>query len=400
MEFKYRAVNPQRQTVQGRLEARDQGEATRQLLQQGLTPTVIERDIAQGSFNPKSKKNAKTQDKALAIRELAILLRSGVPLAEAVTSIAYTHEGTAIGRGFNDINSHLRGGGSLTQALTETQLSLPEYIVQLSAAGEMTGKLADALDSGADQMDYEIKIAQEMRNALIYPSVLVFSGISATLIIFIVVVPKFANMLKSSKGELPWLSVVVLKTGLFVKANLLFIGLGAAAIILALGIALGKEENRRKSMEKIIRLPIIGDWLLQTETGRWAAMFSTLLDNRVPIVTAMELAQKSIRISSLKFQFQQALRDLRGGKTLGDALSTTRVLSLTGLNLIRVGERSGELAPMLRTLATLHESAGRERLKRFLILLEPLSILLIGAVLGTIMIAIMMAITSISTLSF
>ncbi|MGZ8218724.1 type II secretion system F family protein, partial [Methylomagnum sp.] len=90
---------------------------------------------------------------------------------------------------------------------------------------------------------------------------------------------------------------------------------------------------------------------------------------------------------------------LRGGRKLGDALATTRVLSLTGLNLIRVGERSGELAPMLRTLAMLHENAGRERLKRFLILLEPMAILLIGGVLGTIMIAIMMAITSISTIA-
>lgn len=399
MDFKYKAVNTQRQTVQGRLAARDRGEATRQLLQQGLTPVVIENDAPGGAL-ASHKKTAKTQDKALAIRELAILLRSGVPLADAVGSIARTHEGTPIGQGFNDINSRLRAGSNLHQSLRETRLQLPEYIIQLAAAGEMTGKLANALESGADQMDYEIRIAQEMRNALIYPSVLVFSGVAATLIIFIVVVPKFANMLKSGKAEIPWISIAVLKTGLFVKTHLLWLGIGIAAILISIGIALSKEESRRKLMERVIKLPIIGDWLTQTETGRWAAMFGTLLENRVPIVSAMELASTGIRISSLKFHFQQALRDLRGGKTLGDALATTRIISLTGLNLIRVGERSGELAPMLKTLATLHETAGRERLKRFLILLEPMAILLIGGVLGTIMIAIMMAITSISTLSF
>ena len=85
---------------------------------------------------------------------------------------------------------------------------------------------------------------------------------------------------------------------------------------------------------------------------------------------------------------------------MADALAAGRMLDATGLNLIRVGERSGELAGMLRALATLHENTGRERLKRFLILLEPIAILLIGAVIGVIMVAIMLAITSLSNVRF
>ena len=90
-------------------------------------------------------------------------------------------------------------------------------------------------------------------------------------------------------------------------------------------------------------------------------------------------------------------RELRAGKRLADALAGSGLFAPTGLNLVRVGERSGQLAMMLRTLATLYESAARERMKRFLILLEPVAILLIGAVIGTIMIAIMMAITGLTT---
>ncbi|MGZ8242365.1 type II secretion system F family protein [Methylomagnum sp.] len=398
MDFKYRAINAQGQTVQGRLEARDQNEAARLLQQQGLTPIALDRDQPAAAARGR-KKSAKAQDKALVIRELGILLRSGVPLAEAVASIGQTHGDSPIGLGFEEVNARLRSGGSLTQALREAKFGFPDYVLQLAAAGEMTGKLAEALLSAADQMDYELKISQEMRNALIYPSILVFSGVAATLLVFIVVVPKFANMLKSGRAEVPALSAWVLKIGLFVKENLFWLGLGTVGTLFALAVLLSKEEYRQKLMELLVRLPIIGDWLIQTETGRWASMFGTLLENRVPIVNAMELAYGGVRINSLKHQFQQALRDLRGGRKLGDALATTRVLSLTGLNLIRVGERSGELAPMLRTLAMLHENAGRERLKRFLILLEPMAILLIGGVLGTIMIAIMMAITSISTIA-
>ena len=398
MEFSDQAINAQGQTVQGRLEAGNENEALRLLKQQAVTPVSI-RAERQSAKVLSRKKAAKEEEKALAIRELAILLKSGVPLAEAVASIGTTHEDSQIGSAFGLIHNVLRGGGTLTQGLRDCALSLPGYVVQLAAAGEMTGKLASALNSAADQMDYEGKIRQEMRNALIYPSILVISGVSATLLVFIVVVPKFANMLKSSKAEIPALSVWVLKIGLFVKENLFWLGLGAVGFAFAVVWILSQEKRRQQFMEFLARLPVLGDWLIQTEIGRWATMFGTLLENRVPIVGAMELAHDGLRIHSLKQQFQHALRDLRAGKRLGDALAATRVISLTGLNLIRVGERSGELAAMLRTLGMLHENAGRERLKRFLILLEPMAILLIGGMIGTIMIAIMLAITSISTMS-
>ena len=398
MEFSYQAINALGQPVKGRVQAASENEALRLLKQQAVTPLSLRVEQQKAAARVR-KKSAKEEEKALAIRELAILLKSGVPLAEAVSSIGTTHGDSQIGAAFGAVHNALRGGGSLTQGLRDCPLSLPGYVLQLAAAGEMTGKLAAALNSAADQMDYEGKIRQEMRNALIYPSILVVSGLSATLLVFIVVVPKFANMLKSSKAEIPALSVWVLKIGLFVKENLFWLGLGAAGGAFAVAWLLSQEKRRQQAMELLARLPVVGDWLRQTEIGRWAAMFGTLLENRVPIVNAMELAHEGLRINSLRQQFQHALRDLRAGQRLGDALASTRVISLTGLNLIRVGERSGELAAMLRTLATLHENAGRERLKRFLILLEPLAILLIGGMIGTIMIAIMLAITSISTMA-
>ena len=104
----------------------------------------------------------------------------------------------------------LRGGLRFSQALADSGLVLPPYVTQMTAAAELTGKLAGALDDAATQMEYDDRMRQEMRNALIYPAVLVLSGIGATLLAFLVVVPKFANMLKSSKADLPALSVWVL----------------------------------------------------------------------------------------------------------------------------------------------------------------------------------------------
>ena len=400
MEFRYQAVNAQGQTVAGIIDAGSEREVARRLRQQELTPIEIG-SAGRPAESPRRRvRGASHQDKAIVIRELAILLQAGVSLAEAVESIGQTHTDSAIGETFKHVHGKLRGGENFSAALQSAPLTWPDYLFQLVAAGEHTGKLSQALQSAATQMEYEQRISSEMRNALIYPAILVFSGIAATLLIFIVVVPKFASILKNSRSQIPAISVWVLSAGMFVKENLLWVGLGAAAVVLTVVSLVANAQVRSKMMQTLSRVPILGRWLVETEIGRWAAMLSTLLENRVPILKAMELTQNGMRLTAVKHKLQQTLREVRGGKKMALALAEVQMLNVTGLNLIRVGERSGELANMLRTLATLYETAGRERLKRFMILLEPIAILLIGGVIGTIMIAVMLAITSLNNVSF
>jgi general secretion pathway protein F len=398
VDFHYQAVNAQGQSESGQISAAGEREAVRLLRQMELTPLEVS-PLGRRAATPTRVKRASHQDKALVMRELATLLHAGISLAEAVESIGQTHTDSAIGAAFTIIHGKLRGGESFSQGLKSTSLEWPDYLTQLVAAGEHTGKLAQALDSAASQMEYEQRIRSEMRNALIYPSILVFSGIAATLLIFIVVVPKFAGLLKNSHAQIPDISVWVLTAGLFVKENLLWVGLGALTIVLTAVVMLANPLLRARMLQTLSRAPILGTWLVETEIGRWASMLGTLLENRVPILKAMELAQEGMRLNAVRQKLQQALREVRGGKKIAEALASGKMLNVTGLNLIRVGERSGELAKMLRTLAGLYETAGQERLRRFLILLEPIAILTIGIVIGTIMVAVMLAITSLSNIS-
>lgn len=394
MEFRYQATGVGGQLVSGRLPASNLAEAARLLQQQGLTPILLELDTALGN---KKRGRASNQDKRLVVRELATLLKAGVPLGEAVESLSGAHASSQVGEAFARVHAALRGGARFTAALSNSGMVLPDYLFQMTAAAEMTGKLAEALADAATQMEYEERVQQEMRNALIYPSVLVASGIGATLLTFIVVVPKFANLLKNSRADLPWLSIWVLQTGLFVKEHLVWLTLGVVALV-ALGITVfSRPKARARLWMRLAAVPLLGRWLVDLEIGRWAALLGILLENRVAIVRAMELAQDAVRLDELRLKLQGALRDLRAGKRLAEALASTAMFAPTGLNLIRVGERSGELAGMLRTLATLYETAASVRMKRFLILLEPAAILMIGGVIGTIMIAIMMAITGLSS---
>ena len=399
MDFEYSAASTAGQVVRGNISASSEVEALSMLQQQGLVPMalVVTGGPAIGSRRRRATGTPSAQDKRLVLRELATLLQAGVPLGEAVQSLAQAHAQTAVGPGFARMQSGLSSGQRFSEVLSNSGLVLPPYVGQMAAAAELTGKLAQALADAAAQMEYEDRMRQEMRNALIYPAVLVLSGIGATLLTFLVVVPKFANMLKNTKADLPTLSVWVLQTGMFVKAHLLWIALGTLAFVLTLAVVFSRPQARAWAGEKLARLPLLGRWLREVEIGRWAALLGILLESRVPIVRAMELAEEAVGLADMRLKLGLALRELRAGKRLADALAGTGLFAPTGLNLVRVGERSGQLAMMLRTLSTLHESAARERMKRFLILLEPVAILLIGAVIGTIMIAIMMAITGLTT---
>lgn len=400
MDYNYEAVNRDGKVMKGKISAISQSDALRILKDQDLTPIAVgEASTRTSASKGRSSKSVSVEEKAIVFRELATLLAAGVPLAEAVDSTARAHTDSQMGAALSAVYSQLRGGSQLSLALQAAELDLQDYVYQLVGAGELTGKLAQALHSATDQMEYEQKIRQEMRNSLMYPSVLVFSGIAATLLIFVVVVPKFTNMLKNTRVKIPEISIWVLKTGLFVKENLLWFGLGSAAAIFGIVFILSNPKARRQLMESASHLPLIGDWLVNTEIGRWAAMLGTLLENRVPIVRAMELAESGVQLSAVSHKLQLAVRDLRAGKKLADALALHQTVNPMGINLVRVGERTGELPGMLRTLGKLYENASRERMKRFLILLEPITILIVGCVIGFIMVAIMLAITSLSTVT-
>ncbi|MBB5204484.1 type II secretory pathway component PulF [Inhella inkyongensis] len=340
-----------------------------------------------------SPKVGKAVDAAQLVDELATLLEASVPLAEAVGTLAQAHPS---GHPLHKVRSQIRAGSSFSQALLDSGLDLPNYVEQLVRSGETTGKLGAALRTAASHLEQDRQFRQEARNALIYPMVLVASGIVATLVMFIFVVPRFAPILTNPKAELPWLSRMVLNAGLWLTQNQIVVGGIVAGVILG-GVALFKRRDvRAAAWEFASRLPVLGPWTLHSELARWASLLAVLLQNKVPLLTALAQANQTFRRQSLHTRGQMVLSDVRAGKALSSALAEHAMLDVSGLNMIRVGERSGTLPHTVASLARLHANQSQQRLKRFLVLLEPITILAISVVLGGIMISVMLAITSLT----
>ena len=393
MEFNFEAANRKGEVLKGELQADSQLEALRQLSAKELT--VIELKENQSIASARFYRKLSRQDLLMAMHELATLLESGVSLADAVLAQSKGSYHPELSLAFQTVANSLMKGENLLSALRATKLDLPEYFLQLVEAGEVSGHLADSLRQGVEQMEYDLRILNEMRSALIYPSVLVFSGIAAVLLIFVFVVPKFSNLLDDNH-DLPFLADVVLRSGVWFNDNSWLFLITSTILILAMISLFRQPRFRAQLLDAVSRLPILSGWFSEIDTAQWASMMSALLSSRVELMPALELASKGVKISRRRSKLEAVIRDVRGGVSLAEALEKEAALTPTGYNLIRVGEQTGELAPMLRSLAKLYDESSRTRMKQVLALIEPLAILIIGAVIGVIILGIILAITSVN----
>lgn len=397
--FKYRAVDAAGNASSGQLRAADAGAAARELLRQGLTPLSIEGAAAGTAGAPRIKGRVTRRDLQVLLQELATLLKAGISLAEALPSLAQSYVRHPMGPALQLANQKLRGGGHLSEALQHPALPWPAYVPALMQAGEASGELAQSLAEAAEQLDHELTTAQELRNALIYPTILVLAGIVAVLVVFVGVVPKFSAMLKSSRADIPALSRWVIEAGTTLQQNILPIGIGLAALLSLAVFTLSQPAQRDRMMQLAARLPGVGSWLRSVDIGRWALVLGALLANRVAFVEAIRLSAGTLRIEQLRSGLLRAAGQLQQGKALSEILEAQAWFPEVRLNLIRVGERSGELPRMLRSLGAMETQASRMLQKRVLALIEPIAILVIGAVIGVIMVAVMMAVTSLNTVA-
>lgn len=395
--FRYEAINPDGTLLKGQLEARDLKDASRELKRRGLTPVAL--DQAKARVLKTRARAMGPRERMLAIGELAMLVEAGVPLAEALPTLAERGDDSALARAFTEMDRQLKRGRPILEALRAGFPELPGYVFQLVEAGAETGELAAALKDASLQMEAEDRLRQEMRNALTYPIVLVLAGVGAVLFIFTAVVPRFSAMFAGRMDELPALSRWVLGVGVLVNDNLTASLLGAAAAIAFAVVALRRPDTRRRLFEVALRLPAVGPWLAEQEIARWSGMMAKLLANKVALMRALELARGALKSASLAQQMSQVERMVRGGAALSRAIADHTRFDATSLNLIRVGERAGQLPAMLGSLAALHERASRDRMKRVLSLIEPAAILIIGGVIGVFVTAIILAITSVNQIT-
>jgi general secretion pathway protein F len=395
MMFSYEAANASGANVEGTLEASTRKEAIRLLHHQGLAVTSIEELIEASTV---LRRRSSKQDLLLSFHEMATLLESGVSIGETLEAQARANYPYDLLLKYKKMTRSIQSGDGFAQALRSGEFELPEYFFQLAQSGELTGNLAGGIRSAVDQFEYDLKTAADLRGALIYPSILIASGIVAVLLVFFFVVPKFAPLVERS-DNLPLLSTIVLSAGMWFNENIGLVLLLCFGLVGGIIAALRNPSIRLLCLSASFNLPIVGTWLKESDTANWSSMMATLLNSKVGLLEALELSRSAVRSNQRSKRLEQVTLDIRAGLNLAEALEKSQALTATGYNLVRSGELTGKLPPMMRSVAKLYEEAAKARMKTTLALIEPVAILLIGSVIGTIILGVILAITSVNELA-
>jgi len=394
--FNYQAVDGAGFAQSGTLNATSHAEAVSQLYAQNLTPTEVLEAASQGASASTSNGELKQAELVAIVRELATLLSSGVGLTESFETLHSATTNHALQQALSRLIYAVQSGETFSVALRKAEIKLPEYVYALARAGEATGNIGAALQRAADQLEFDEQMQSETREALIYPVILITTGVAAVSFIFSFVVPRFANLLNGRKVELPWLSSAVLKTGLFVNAYWPIFLLGFVGLAMA-GFWVSRNPAARARLEAFFsRLPVFSGWMAGAETARWTSILAVLVQSRVPILLSLDLAATSVRLADNAQRLRSMQDEVRLGKTLSQATEDRRMLEGTPLSMLKVGEKTGDLATMLGHVASHAAQRHRALQRRMLSLIEPVSILVIGVVIGIIMVGVVLAMTSLT----
>jgi general secretion pathway protein F len=396
MKFQYRALRQDGRELVGQIESTSVRSAHRDLIRRGIQPMTIAPEVVRQTRVAATKRKARRRDYIYVVKELHALIAGGVPIAEAVSALVTATENPALVASYGNLNMRLRRGEKFSVAFRGCFPNYPVYIHRIIEAGELSGRLGEGLADAAAELEHEAKIETEMRNALVYPIFLVGFGVLAILFIFLVVVPRFAAMFRGHYDAIPLLSYIVIAGGMWFHDHVLLSLALAAAAAVAAGYFLRDPVMRARAREAAARLPFVEHWLVEVETARWAAVLARLMENRVPLLQSLELARTVMRSRDIQNRLVQVERSVRAGNALAKGLDEYRFLPATALTLVRVGERSGSLAEMMRSVASIYEEIVRNRTKAFLALVEPVAIVLIGGVIALVAVAIFLAITSIN----
>jgi general secretion pathway protein F len=396
MRFIYQAVDSAGHAQSGELEAGSRDEVMDVLLARDQTPVSVDEKRASVRAVGVSSQKVRQSDLVSLVRELATLLSSGVGMTEALATLIEATSNAGLQQPLKKLSDAIHAGQPFSDALKGSGLVLPDFVFALSRAGEATGDIGAALISCADQLEFEDRMRAEAKEALTYPIILICTGIAAIGFIFSFVVPRFAGLLSGRKVDLPWLSEVVLSSGMFVNAHWPWMLALAAVVGMGLYSLMEIPATRRALVEFGARLPGISLWLLGAETARWTATLAVLVRSRVPILLALELASSSVRLPVNRDRLIKVRDDVRLGKNFSSAVEERQLLEGSPLSMVKVGEKTGELASMLGHVAA-HAAARHRALQRQMVtLIEPVSILVIGLSIGVIMVGVVLAMTSLT----
>lgn len=400
--YRFRAKKGPQELIEGTVEADSEKEAIEKVTAMGYLPVCIEENpSAAGPSRLQaagvSSVRMKSREITVFSRELASLLKAGVPILRAINVILEQTQDQKLRRILKDMHDALKDGATFSSALSRYPQVFSPFYIALIRAGEDSGALSDALLRIADYRLKQEDLLSRFRMALAYPILMALVGLATIIFMLTFVMPRLMRIFLGLGQDLPIPTKILISTSNFLRQWWVW-------VILALFILVARRQSRTEAAKLFLSriklgLPVFGKLILKSELSRFCRTLELLLKSGIGLLQAITVALPVVGNSILKEQIQNSRQELEKGGSFGRSLKNSQFLPVFMTNLIIIGEESGKLTGALEEVASSYERDTDEAIKIMTNLLEPLMILGMGLVVGFIVVAMLLPIFEINVMA-
>ena len=396
--FSYKALDNFGATETGVLIADNLNEAQEELKNRRLIPISVRE--ARNNFNISLFKKISSSKLSLITRQLSTLINGGIPVDQALDSVSKQMDSPFIKGKLLNISNKVKSGFKLSESLEDHPESFDRLYCSLVRAGETSGELGAVLEKTSDFLERKSKITQDIIGALVYPFVLFSIAIVVIFLLLSFVVPEVVSQFSSLNRDLPFITKALLFLSSVFTSYIFY------SVLLLSGIAgfvsiriIGYEKFKSKLDRFLLSTPIIKNSLIDSDLSRFTNSLSILRTSNISIINALEISAETISNSYLRQQIKSITNKVAEGETLAASLSKINAIPALVTQMIENGERSGRLEEMLEKVSTYLENKFQNSTKITMNLLEPLIVVFLGLFVALIVLAILLPLIQLNTLT-
>jgi general secretion pathway protein F len=400
--FQYKAVGADGEIVEGVLEALNREQVVDQIHLNGQVPIRIEalraapRSTSRLRF--RSRRVSATQIASFT-RELATLLKAGQPLDSALSILmAISGPEAPFSRHLAGIRERLKGGQTFADALAGEESLFSPFYIQMVRAGEAKNALEQVLARLAQHLETSHEVRSTLISSLIYPGILLFVAITSILILLTYVIPQFQDLFVDMGETLPLSTRITMGVAHWLQNDGWMLAVAVILLMAYFKWQLSDPIRAKRWHGRLLSVALIGPIIKQVEAARFCRTLGTLLENGVPMLKAVAIVKETISNRVIADGMDQVIANLKSGHRLADPLIEHAQFPEYALQMIRVGEESGQLEGMLMQTADILDQETQTLIKRGLSLVEPVMILVLGLIIAGVVMSILVAILGVNAL--
>ena len=389
--FRYSGRSKTGALQKGIIDATNKKMAIEKLRAQGINPRELEESNSILHKDLSFRGKVKNQDFVIYCRQFATLVRAGVSIVESTHILSVQSKNKMLKKALEQVEEDIRGGLSFSDAAMKHTKVFPPLFINMMRSGEATGNIDNTLERLAMTFEKSYNIKKKVQSTLTYPAVLMVITIAVTFFLMVFIVPTFVGMFEDLGGEMPALTLFILKISDFLIAYWwLLLGI-LFAVVIGLRMAYrGNQQFNYTVNHLLLRVPIFGPLLQKNVIARMTRTLSSLFSSAVPILQALTIVEKVVGNPVIGKVVLEARESLESGSTLSAPLEKSWIFPPLVTQMTAIGEQTGSLDYMLEKIADFYEDEVDRTVDTLKSLIEPLMIVFLASVVGTIVMAIMM----------